>query len=80
MRFCCLYGGIPPGLVLMILSFRNYQALDKIRFLSLTDKEVLGGGDDAKLEIQVSLKHFFCSYDPEKAVISWFNMTQLIEF
>lgn len=30
------------------------QALDKIRFLSLTDKEVLGEGDNAKLEIQVS--------------------------
>ena len=29
------------------------QALDKIRFLSLTDKEVLGEGDTAKLEIQV---------------------------
>lgn len=29
------------------------QALDKIRFLSLTDKEVLGEGDNAKLEIQV---------------------------
>lgn len=30
-----------------------FQALDKIRFLSLTDKEILGEGDDAKLEIQV---------------------------
>lgn len=30
------------------------QALDKIRFLALTDKEVLGEGDTAKLEIQVS--------------------------
>lgn len=30
------------------------QALDKLRFLSLTDKEVLGTGDDAKLEIQVN--------------------------
>ncbi|KAJ0662157.1 putative Heat shock protein Hsp90 family [Helianthus annuus] len=29
------------------------DALDKIRFLSLTDKEVLGEGDDAKLEIQI---------------------------
>ncbi|WRX29921.1 hypothetical protein QQP08_022408 [Theobroma cacao] len=28
------------------------DALDKIRFLSLTDKEVLGEGDTAKLEIQ----------------------------
>ncbi|KAI8564563.1 hypothetical protein RHMOL_Rhmol03G0190600 [Rhododendron molle] len=29
------------------------NALDKIRFLSRTDKEILGEGDDAKLEIQV---------------------------
>jgi hypothetical protein len=27
--------------------------LDKIRFLALTDKDVLGEGDAAKLEIQV---------------------------
>ncbi|KAI8550938.1 hypothetical protein RHMOL_Rhmol06G0145800 [Rhododendron molle] len=32
------------------------KALDKIRFLSLTDKEILGEGDDAKLEIQLSLR------------------------
>ena len=31
-----------------------FQALDKIRFLSLTDKEILGEGDNSKLEIQVS--------------------------
>ncbi|KAJ7567594.1 hypothetical protein O6H91_02G154400 [Diphasiastrum complanatum] len=31
------------------------DALDKIRFLSLTDKTVLGEGDDAKLEIQIKL-------------------------
>jgi len=31
------------------------DALDKIRFLSLTDKAVLGEGDNAKLEIQLSL-------------------------
>ncbi|XP_078160941.1 chaperone protein htpG family protein [Carex rostrata] len=31
------------------------DALDKLRFLSLTDKEVLGTGDDAKLEIQIKL-------------------------
>ncbi|KAJ9506233.1 hypothetical protein QJQ45_014382 [Haematococcus lacustris] len=31
------------------------DALDKIRFLYLTDKEVLGEGDNAKLEIQISL-------------------------
>ncbi|KAJ0836653.1 putative Heat shock protein Hsp90 family [Helianthus annuus] len=29
------------------------DALDKIRFLSLTDKEILGDGDDTKLEIKV---------------------------
>ncbi|KAM7517278.1 hypothetical protein LguiA_006861 [Lonicera macranthoides] len=39
------------------------DALDKIRFLSLTDKEVLGEGDDAKLEIQIKL-------DKEKKIIS----------
>ncbi|KAG0475885.1 hypothetical protein HPP92_012726 [Vanilla planifolia] len=32
------------------------DALDKIRFLSLTDKEVLGEGDNTKLEIQRSDK------------------------
>lgn len=31
------------------------DALDKIRFLSLTDKSVLGEDDTAKLEIQISL-------------------------
>lgn len=31
------------------------DALDKIRFLSLTDKEQLGEGDTAKLEIKISL-------------------------
>lgn len=30
------------------------QALDKIRFLSLTDPSILGEGDAAKLEIKVS--------------------------
>ncbi|KAF3332247.1 endoplasmin [Carex littledalei] len=39
------------------------DALDKLRFLSLTDKEVLGQGDDAKLEIQIKL-------DKENKVIS----------
>ncbi|KAI4374919.1 hypothetical protein MLD38_012855 [Melastoma candidum] len=39
------------------------DALDKIRFLSLTDKEILGEGDDAKLEIQIKL-------DKEKKIIS----------
>jgi hypothetical protein len=29
------------------------QALDKIRFLSLTDKTVLGEGDESKLDIHV---------------------------
>ncbi|XP_022962621.1 endoplasmin homolog [Cucurbita moschata] len=31
------------------------DALDKIRFLSLTDKEILGEGDNSKLEIQIKL-------------------------
>ncbi|KAH0915673.1 hypothetical protein HID58_030119 [Brassica napus] len=31
------------------------DALDKIRFLALTDKDVLGEGDTAKLEIQIKL-------------------------
>lgn len=31
-----------------------FQALDKIRFLALTDKEILGEADNSKLEIQVS--------------------------
>ncbi|CAK7346168.1 unnamed protein product [Dovyalis caffra] len=31
------------------------DALDKIRFLSLTDKEVLGEGENAKLDIQIKL-------------------------
>ncbi|XP_011074690.1 endoplasmin homolog [Sesamum indicum] len=39
------------------------DALDKIRFLSLTDKEVLGEGDDAKLEMQIKL-------DKEKKILS----------
>ncbi|KAE8704211.1 Endoplasmin-like protein [Hibiscus syriacus] len=38
------------------------DALDKIRFLSLTDKEVLGEGDAAKLEIQIKL-------DKEKKIL-----------
>ncbi|GMJ07020.1 SHEPHERD, HEAT SHOCK PROTEIN 90.7, HEAT SHOCK PROTEIN 90-7 [Hibiscus trionum] len=39
------------------------DALDKIRFLSLTDKEVLGEGDATKLEIQIKL-------DKEKKILS----------
>ncbi|RLM56117.1 hypothetical protein C2845_PM10G21430 [Panicum miliaceum] len=39
------------------------DALDKIRFLSLTDKEVLGEGDTAKLEIQIKL-------DKEQKILS----------
>lgn len=31
------------------------DALDKIRFLSLTDKDILGEGDTARLEIQIKL-------------------------
>nr|XP_034919584.1 endoplasmin homolog isoform X1 [Populus alba] len=39
------------------------DALDKLRFLSLTDEEVLGEGDNAKLEIQIKL-------DKEKKFLS----------
>lgn len=39
------------------------DALDKIRFLSLTDKDILGEGDNAKLEIQIKL-------DKEKKILS----------
>lgn len=39
------------------------DALDKIRFLSLTDKSVLGEGDAANLEIKVTL-------DKEKNMIT----------
>ncbi|CAA0841165.1 Endoplasmin homolog [Striga hermonthica] len=39
------------------------DALDKIRFLSLTDKEILGDGDNTKLEIQIKL-------DKEKKTLS----------
>ncbi|GAB4839154.1 Heat shock protein 90 [Ancistrocladus abbreviatus] len=39
------------------------DALDKIRFLSLTDKEVLGEGDNTKLEITIKL-------DKEKRILS----------
>ncbi|CAJ2640488.1 unnamed protein product [Trifolium pratense] len=38
------------------------SALDKIRFLSITDKEILGEGDNAKLEIQIKL-------DKEKKIL-----------
>ncbi|KAG4944753.1 hypothetical protein AAZX31_17G245000 [Glycine max] len=39
------------------------DALDKIRFLSLTDKDVLGEGDNTKLDIQIKL-------DKEKKILS----------
>ncbi|KAK1304717.1 hypothetical protein QJS10_CPB11g01973 [Acorus calamus] len=39
------------------------DALDKIRFLSLTDKEILGEGDNTKLEILIKL-------DKEKKILS----------
>ncbi|KAJ4967194.1 hypothetical protein NE237_019043 [Protea cynaroides] len=39
------------------------DALDKIRFLALTDKEILGEGDNTKLEIQIKL-------DKENKVLS----------
>ena len=32
------------------------DALDKVRFLSLTDKTLLGEGDEAKLEIKISIE------------------------
>ncbi len=50
------------GLALFVLDRKNFtllglcccvQALDKIRFLSLTDKTVLGEGDESKLGIHV---------------------------
>ncbi|KAF3446793.1 hypothetical protein FNV43_RR11973 [Rhamnella rubrinervis] len=39
------------------------DALDKIRFLSLTDKEILGEGDNTKLDIEIKL-------DKEKKILS----------
>ncbi|EEF52737.1 endoplasmin homolog [Ricinus communis] len=39
------------------------DALDKIRFLALTDKEVLGEGENTKLDIQIKL-------DKEKKILS----------
>jgi len=39
------------------------DALDKIRFMALTDKSQLGEGEQAKLDIQISL-------DPSKKVLS----------
>jgi heat shock protein beta len=39
------------------------DALDKIRFLSITDKQELGEGDNTALEIRISV-------DPEKKMIS----------
>ncbi|KAH7692591.1 Heat shock protein Hsp90 family protein [Dioscorea alata] len=39
------------------------DALDKIRFLALTDKEILGEGDNTKLEIMIKL-------DKEKKILS----------
>ncbi|PQQ11357.1 endoplasmin homolog [Prunus yedoensis var. nudiflora] len=44
-------------------NFSRFQALDKIRFLALTDKEILGEGDDTNLEIQIKL-------DKEKRILS----------
>lgn len=39
------------------------DALDKIRFLALTDKDILGEGDDTKLEIQIKV-------DKEKRILT----------
>lgn len=39
------------------------DALDKIRFLALTDKDILGEGDDTKLEIQIKV-------DKEKRIVT----------
>lgn len=39
------------------------DALDKIRFLALTDKDILGEGDDTKLEIQMKV-------DKEKRIVT----------
>ena len=36
------------------LSLRHSQALDKGRFMSLTDPSVLGEGDPSKLEMKVT--------------------------
>jgi heat shock protein beta len=41
-------------LIMQNRSTFQFQALDKIRFLSLTEKEILGEGDNTKLDIQVS--------------------------
>lgn len=43
------------ALMTPLSTFLNVQALDKIRFLSLTDQSLLGEGDDAKLDIHVRL-------------------------
>ncbi|KAI8550940.1 hypothetical protein RHMOL_Rhmol06G0145800 [Rhododendron molle] len=55
-RTCRGNGGCWNQLALISTNSRVLKALDKIRFLSLTDKEILGEGDDAKLEIQLSLR------------------------
>ncbi|KAI8550936.1 hypothetical protein RHMOL_Rhmol06G0145800 [Rhododendron molle] len=54
-RTCRGNGGCWNQLALISTNSRVLKALDKIRFLSLTDKEILGEGDDAKLEIQIKL-------------------------
>lgn len=57
---------IIQSICLVMLKFVCFcldQALDKIRFLSLTDKEILGECDNTKLEIQVSIRNLIAGYE-----------------
>lgn len=55
----------------------KFQALDKIRFLSLTDKGVLGEGDTAKLDIQVG-SFLLLLYVVVFKVITWIDLELLM--